>query len=251
MDILIYPSLPSTNSYIKEHASEVPARTMLLALEQTAGRGQRGNSWEAQPGKNLTLSFHFQPVGLPAAEQFLISEAVALAVVDTLGNLGVKAAVKWPNDIYVGPGKICGILIENSLMSREITRCIVGIGLNVNQTEFISDAPNPVSLAGLTGHTYELREIACQLGNRLECRLSLLNTSEGKRDLHARYKESLIWKPGFEYTFKDCACGETFDACFSDIEPSGHLLLAVKGENSPRRYAFKEVAFITTSLPPC
>ncbi|MDE6668417.1 MAG: biotin--[acetyl-CoA-carboxylase] ligase [Muribaculaceae bacterium] len=140
----------STNTWLAQHAAELPHLTMVTAARQIAGRGQRGNSWESEPGANLTFSLLIRPEDMPARSQFSISEATALAVTDLLATYGLTATVKWPNDIYVGDRKICGILIEHAVMGTSIMHSIIGVGLNVNQTRFISDAPNPVSLLQLT-----------------------------------------------------------------------------------------------------
>ena len=140
----------STNTQVTEYPLSEEG-VIVAARCQTGGRGQKGNSWEAQPGKNLTFSAMWKPRGIAAREQFSISEAVALAVVDFLEDAGINAKVKWPNDIYVDDRKICGILIEHSVMGTEISRTIAGVGINVNQREFLSGAPNPVSMASIAG----------------------------------------------------------------------------------------------------
>ncbi|MDE7409349.1 MAG: biotin--[acetyl-CoA-carboxylase] ligase, partial [Muribaculaceae bacterium] len=116
MKILHLDEVDSTNVYIMRNVAELEAPVMVTAYRQTAGQGQRGNSWEAEPGKNLTFSIFYRPVGLPPIAQFSMSEAVSLAVVDFLAGHGIEAKVKWPNDIYVDDRKICGILIRHSVM---------------------------------------------------------------------------------------------------------------------------------------
>ena len=145
MAVLIYRSLPSTNTEVKKpgyrHGDAV------IAKEQTAGRGQRGNRWSSNPGENLTFSLVWEPTFLEAKRQFLLSEAVALALTDTLGEYNIKAKIKWTNDIYVGRKKICGILIEHDLgTDGHLARTIVGIGLNINQKEFFENAPKDTIL---------------------------------------------------------------------------------------------------------
>lgn len=199
-----------------------------MAREQTAGRGQRGNSWEAEPGKNITLSLILRPEQLPAMRQFELSEAVALAVADTVESLGIgHVAVKWPNDIYVGDRKIAGILIENTLSGNLISRSIVGIGLNVNQREFHSDAPNPVSALQLTGREHNVEDLALRMVQRILDRLSLDNHSEYRRRL---WRGTGIWP-------WRTAQGQTFSAAIADVEPDGHLRLS--GNHPP--FAFKEI----------
>ncbi|MDE5927427.1 MAG: biotin--[acetyl-CoA-carboxylase] ligase, partial [Duncaniella sp.] len=147
---IIKDTLPSTSSYLAGIAADAPHGTVVMAREQTAGRGQRGNSWEAEPGCNITLSLLLRPEGLHPARQFVISQAVSLAIADLVSHfVAAPVSIKWPNDIYVDDRKICGILIENTITGTSIDRTIVGIGLNVNQTEFRSDAPNPVSMRQL------------------------------------------------------------------------------------------------------
>lgn len=240
MKIKIFQSLSSTNSYLKDSLSEIEEETMIIALEQTAGRGQRGNSWEAAPGKNLTLSFYFRPVGIKPAAQFVISEAVALAVVDTLNDYGLQANVKWPNDIYVSDKKIAGILIENSILGTLLSWSLVGIGLNVNQTEFFSDAPNPVSMAQLLDCEVSLPETAGKLGKNLDKYLQMLKGDVSRKEIHHRYLSKLWRADGNLHNFQDCATSEKFKARIKDVELTGHLLLE-SDDGAMRRYAFKEV----------
>ncbi len=164
---------PSTNSDPAVLDPEAPHGLVVAAREQTAGRGQRGNTWESGPGLNLSFSIVLRPGDLHAVRQFCISEAVALAVAETveeeLRSNGVDdpVYVKWPNDIYVGDRKICGILIENTVTGTHIDKSVVGIGLNVNQREFHSDAPNPVSIIQLTARETPLQPLLDRLTARL------------------------------------------------------------------------------------
>ena len=219
-------SCPSTS---RELSAEAPHGAALAAREQTAGRGQRGNSWEAEPGKNLTLSLMLRPDGLHASRQFELSEAVALGVADFLDSLGLEGVcVKWPNDIYVGDRKICGILIENTLgSSGAILRAVAGIGVNINQTRFRSDAPNPVSVRQLTGKEYDLEELAEELVARILARLG--------RDNHPEYRRRL-WRGEGEWPWRD-GRGE-FRAAIGEVLPDGRL------ELGGRLYRFKEVSAV-------
>lgn len=262
MKTLWLPEVDSTNTYLKGRLETVGERVMVLARRQTAGRGQRGNSWEAEPGRNVTASFWFRPEGVKAAGQFAISEAVALAIVGALADYGIAAKVKWPNDIYVGDRKICGILIENSVMGDGISHSIVGFGLNVNQQLFLSDAPNPVSMAMLTGREYPLQEIAEALGRHFGEYLGKEERGSGdnigkigdRERLHEEYIASLWRGDGRVYPFRTAAGRELFHARIAGIEPSGHLLLEEEKEGLPvlpaeekgalRRFAFKEVEFL-------
>lgn len=214
----------STNAELGREAAHGEA---VMALTQTTGRGQRGNSWEAEPGLNVTLSVMLRPKELPASRQFEVSEAVCLAVADVVAQLGIKdVKVKWPNDVYVGDRKIAGILIENALgAGGMLARSIAGIGLNVNQTEFRSPAPNPVSLRQLTGQTYDIKAIAERMIKLILARLG--------RDNHKEYRRRL-WRGSGVWPWVT-AEGETFDAAVEDVLPDGRLCL------DGRQFAFKEV----------
>lgn len=160
-DIIWLERVDSTNDEARRHISEIDNLSVVSALEQTKGRGQRGNRWSSQPGENLTFSLVVKDFRIKANEQSAISQTTALSLVDLLSRHEIKARIKWPNDIYAGDEKICGILIENSLKGSEIDWSIIGIGLNVNQTTFPEDLPNPTSMKLCTGNSnpYNTREI--------------------------------------------------------------------------------------------
>ena len=157
-DIIWLQSVDSTNEEAKRHISDIDNLSVLSALEQTAGRGQRGNSWTSAPGENLmfsiVLKYSCDPIApghgllkpLHARDQFVLNEIASLSVVDFLSRHGISAMIKWPNDIYVDEKKICGILIENSFRGKSISSSIIGIGLNINQRNFNVNLPNPTSL---------------------------------------------------------------------------------------------------------
>lgn len=239
MEILWIEEAESTNSYLKEKAGEIAPMTMVCARRQTAGRGQRGNSWESEPGKNLTFSFLTGDLPIRASQQFAASEAAALAVVAALEDFGIKAKVKWPNDIYVGDGKISGILIENSILGSSISRCIVGVGLNVNQTVFLSEAPNPVSMADIARREFELDFVAVSLAAHFERFFGMLVSPES---LHREYLERLWRHDGVDYPYREVSTGEHFLASIADVEPGGRLVLRSAG--TERKYSFKEIEFL-------
>lgn len=246
MRIIELQSADSTNSWLAAHSKELEPPCLVYAIEQTAGRGQRGNSWESEPGKNLTASVMMVPEGVEASRQFVISEAIALAVVDFLADCGVVAKVKWPNDIYVGDKKICGILIEHSLLGTAITRTIAGIGININQREFQSDAPNPVSLQQLTGKERDIAEMACLLADKIEARMHAVRREALSGDYGAIHAEFLrrLWRGDREYyPFRDAKRGEIISALIVDIAPDGILTLQTP-EGELRRFAFKEIEFM-------
>ncbi len=240
----------STNSWTSRNADRLNSLTLVEARHQTKGRGQRGNRWESEPGKNLTVSLLWKAAGrVRPAEQFAISEAAALAVADCVERYGIRnVKVKWPNDIYAGDKKISGILIEHAVYGSDLRHSVIGIGLNVNQEHFLSDAPNPVSLRQLRGTPLPLEEVRVTLAGNLACRLESLTAfhdelSAGENSLHREFKKRL-WRG--DGNFHDFALpdGTRFQARISDIEPAGFLLLEEKQSGRIRRFAFKEVSFI-------
>ena len=227
-------------------AADVEHGTVVLAREQNAGRGQRGNTWEAEPGKNITMSMLLKPVHIHPKYMHLISEIISLSIIKVLRHYIEPScgmvSIKWPNDIYVDNKKICGILVENAIMSDSIAHSVVGIGLNVNQREFRSDAPNPVSMCLLTGKVLSVDELAREL-----CAEIMLNMSECLADeaiinqTHALYQKNLWRKEGYHmYATPDGRC---FKARILAVEKTG--MLSLEEENGVRRdLAFKEVAAV-------
>lgn len=236
----------STNSHLSRLAAHLPDATVLYTHRQTAGRGQKGNSWEAEPGKNITLSLLIKQPDVAVRDQFLISEATSLAVVDVVGEMGVHATVKWPNDIYFGDKKLGGILIEHSLSGNAIAHTIVGLGLNVNQTVFVSDAPNPVSLAQLTGTEYDLDTIMRQLGERIT-KFCHFGSNDERQALHTRYLSRLYRNDGCEHPFA-LPDGTTFMATIVDVGRDGMLTLKHSNDGTTHQYAFKQVKHIINNV---
>ena len=157
-----YHFVPQTTSTNDEARDPRYSHGDMIRTEfQTAGRGQRGHVWTSPRGENLIVSIVWEPVFLPASQQFLISEAVSLALVDTMALYGIEASIKWTNDIYVGDRKLVGTLIENNLSGGNIARSIPGIGINVNQTEFDPSLPNPCSMRQI------LSRVSCSIVWRL------------------------------------------------------------------------------------
>lgn len=143
-----FDTLDSTNDEARRRMNDIDNLSVLSAENQTAGRGQRGNSWKSNAGENLMFSvvLKFREQSLQAYDQFAVSEIAALSVVDFLSEYGIVTQIKWPNDIYAGTRKICGILVENAVRGEWLASSIVGIGLNVNQRNFDISLPNPTSM---------------------------------------------------------------------------------------------------------
>ena len=235
------PETHSTNQHIHKISNETPlaSGSIVLADFQTAGRGISGSSWESEAGKNLTFSIIYYPVDAPANRPFVISEMAALSVKYTLDKYIPNVTVKWPNDIYCGDKKITGILIENTLLQKKITQSIIGIGINVNQTFFKSDAPNPVSMTQITGAEYDCMTILNDFRSIFEEQSDRLNNRKFA-PIHSDYLNALYRKSGF-HLFRDNK--GVFKAVIYDIEPTGHLLLEREDETISR-YDFKEVYYL-------
>ncbi len=254
MNIIRIKETESTNTLMKEMPGIVHG-SVIAAYSQTAGRGQRGNSWEAEPGKNLTFSLLLEPEHIPARRQFAISRSVALAICDCLRhwlrNHADEIAIKWPNDIYVGNRKICGILIENSLQADRICRTVVGIGLNVNQTVFRSDAPNPVSMAQLAGFEFDLDTLLDDLATTILSYFNAEECSEGTAS-EREYAERLWRRTGYHRFKRTKDKGqrsvtvdeeEIFEARIVGVDPMGMLTLE-RRDSTRSTFAFKEIQFL-------
>ncbi|MDR2764579.1 MAG: biotin--[acetyl-CoA-carboxylase] ligase [Tannerella sp.] len=230
----------STNREMRTRAAgELTSESVVMAGFQTAGRGQSGASWESEAGRNLTCSLLYCPVQLSAAQSFVLAEMAALSVKHILDRHVLAVTVKWPNDLYWMSGKVGGILIENEIDGDRITRSIIGIGLNLNQKSFHSDAPNPLSLSQITGLRYDPKDMLKQLRVEFHQLVELLE-SDGQEKIHREYVKAQYRKNGF-YLYEDA--GGRFEARLREIEPSGHLLLE-RRDGAVSRYAFKEVRHV-------
>ena len=213
---------------------------MVTADFQTAGRGQGKNTWEAEDKKNLLLAFRFYPTAVKAVDQFLLLQCISLAVVSTIEKYNRKdVKIKWPNDIYCGDKKICGILIEHDLCGAYLTETRCGIGINVNQRQFLSPAPNPVSIFQFFGKEVDRATV---LRNFIQAFLKEYNLllNSGNESITKRYLAKLYRSSGW-YPYRDVA-GE-FEARLLGVEEDGRLILLDRAGRT-RTYAHKEVEFI-------
>ena len=180
-DIIWLERVDSTNDEARRHISEIDNLSVVSALEQTKGRGQHGNTWLSMPGENLTFSLIVKDFRIKANEQSAISQATALSLTKILGRYGIEARIKWPNDIYAGDNKLCGILIENSLKGMEIDWSIIGIGLNVNQRDFYITLPDATSIALLKDNTKDPAHDELDLDTCLEEFMDIFTRALQKR----------------------------------------------------------------------
>ena len=213
---------------------------------QTAGRGQRGHEWHSRKGENLTFSVVLEPTFVPIAEQFAVSEVVALSLVDMLAEYGIEARIKWTNDIYVGDRKLVGILIEHSLATSTLRRTIVGIGINVNQTEFDASLPNPVSMAQLLDTELNVEDVLQRFLAHLQRNYEVLREMQNAKCrmqnvLHERYN-ALLYRLNEYHTYA-LPSGERFEAKILGTASNGALRLEDK-QGKIKDYLFKEVEFV-------
>ena len=223
------------NRWLREYEppTDAPGQPLVVWADyQTAGKGQGTNRWESERDKNLLFSILYHPLHIQANRQFTISMAISLAIVDALEQQIGDVCIKWPNDIYWRNAKIGGILIENRLLGQTIKDSVIGVGLNVNQRQFKSDAPNPISLWQIHGHETDRGALLDTILERF--------TYYNNKELRQQYVSKLYRRKGFH---PYCDQDGTFMAEFKDVEDDGHLILC-REDGSLSRYAFKEVQFI-------
>ncbi|MBR4065920.1 MAG: biotin--[Bacteroidaceae bacterium] len=234
----------STNCYVRNEADNLWVSgkdiVAVTARHQTAGRGQRGNVWQSHNGCNLLMSILVRPGNsLEVKNQFLISQAVAVSIHTAMKCYGIETRLKWPNDIYVGNRKLAGILVELDYSGAFVEQAIIGVGLNVNQTEFPPMDKVPVSMKMLLGRDIPvenvLNDVLCNFSNCYsEARWGC------KEAIPAEYRELLL---GFGEQREYVDAGGVFMAVIEGVEPTGHLLLR-RSDGTLSRYAFNEVEML-------
>lgn len=218
----------STNTLLKQLAAEGNPPDFIYAGYQTAGRGQTGNGWESEADKNLLCSILLPP----NKNLYFLNIAVGVAIIRLIGE---EFTIKWPNDIYWQDKKLAGILVENAIVGSEVKFSIAGIGLNVNQTQFKSDAPNPVSLKQITGKEYNIDRLMNLLLEEVQ---KVLN--EPEETIWSEYKAHLYRREGF-WPFEDK--NGRFEAAIQDVLPTGEIVLKDKN-GQIRQYEFKQIKYI-------
>ena len=237
----------STNDYLRLHPDIVTLRTDF----QTSGRGQAGNHWESEPGKNLLFSTRLKEIGLAATDQWFINMLVAVALYETLNTklstLNSTLTIKWPNDLYYGDKKLAGVLIENTLLGTRIADSIIGIGLNLNQTEWHSDAPNPISLKQITGEDYDPDDIMNMLLTTLAQLMPNMNRIRSDYMQHLYRREGFYWWEEREVstmpTMNGTRTEQSFEAQIVDITSQGELVLQTHNQDI-KTYNFKQIKYI-------
>jgi BirA family biotin operon repressor/biotin-[acetyl-CoA-carboxylase] ligase len=242
----------STSTLLREqYSDELPHLYTIRTDFQTAGRGQAGNAWESEESKNLLFSALLRYEGILAAEQWRLSMLVAVALWDTLANYlsPEQLTIKWPNDIYFGDKKLVGILIENCLAGKYVGYTIAGIGVNVNQTRWLSNAPNPISMMEITGKQYDVERLMNEWISSMKS--WELRTTE---EIKATYMQHLYRRNGWhEYVEREVSIAPTaiaqkgiedaFLAQIVNITELGELLLRLQN-NEKKKYHFKQIRFV-------
>ena len=240
-NIVVLSETDSTNNYANRQlsVSEVPDGTVFLAHHQKNGKGQINNRWESEAGKNLTFSLVLKPFFMEITDQFMLSKVITLGIYSVLKEYAGQLKIKWPNDIYAGDKKLGGILIENSIMSGRITNSVIGIGLNINQEKFVSNAPNPVSLKQLTGKDYDLMKLLSQIIKSINTFYELLKNGNFT-EINQLFVDKL-YRFGEKFRYR---CGDTeFTGRITGVNEIGQLMITDERGNE-RQFHFKEVEFI-------
>lgn len=223
MTIHYFDTLDSTNNYCKLLDPKTVEEFMVVcACCQTAGIGQQGNVWVSEPYKNLTFSIILKPSFLLASEQYLLTMMLAVATADAVASLlsDYSVSIKWPNDIYVGERKICGILTTNRIHDSHITQSICGIGLNVNQTNFPEWLPNPTSLKALSGNDFDIDNILKAVLSSIDKYYQLLK--EDHDEIRHLYL-SRLFRKGIQASYE--YLGIKIEATITGVDRFGHLQL--------------------------
>ena len=233
----------STNNFLKQLASNskpVIEGTVIMAENQTAGRGQQQNGWHAEAGKNLTFSLLLKPSFLPVTQQFDLVRAVSLGVFDALHPLlGDGLKIKWPNDIYYGNRKLGGMLIENMIQGGQIKNAIVGIGLNINQEKFPDYLPNATSVRQILQQDYDLKTLLSDICHHIEA--YYLNLKAGKTlFVRETYLTRLYWL-NEQKKFKSKQ-GQ-FAGTIKSVRDNG-ILVVENNNHEELEFSLKEIEFV-------
>ncbi len=243
MKVVKLDAINSTNIFLKRLSKndETANWTIVTAEHQTLGRGQMDTKWESEKGKNLVCSILVRFDTLKAQDQFYLNCAVSLSIYDALNKFSIpNLSIKWPNDIMSGSKKVCGILIENSLLKDEISNSIIGIGLNVNQDNFSKELPKAISMKQILGVTCDRDKILEQLVFSLQQQMKLLQQKNFDL-LHENY-EKILFQNGAMRVYENLQ-NEKFMGKILGITKNGALL--VEQENDViKQYNFKEIVFL-------
>lgn len=231
----------STNNYANRQIREssVHEGTVFLAYDQTAGRGQQKNTWESAPGENLVFSIVLAPEFLEIRDQFMLSKVVTLGIYSALNKYVVDLKIKWPNDIYAGNKKLGGILIENSIMNGLLRKSVIGVGINVNQEVFYSNAPNPVSLKMLTKEHWDCDLVLSEILSGIDWYYKLLKNKEFV-GINREF-ESVLFRMNEIHSYR--TDDDEFQGEILGVNGIGQLIIR-KTDGQLLEFHFKEVEFL-------
>ncbi|MEC3880020.1 biotin--[acetyl-CoA-carboxylase] ligase [Parapedobacter sp. 10938] len=242
-NVITLQRVPSTNDYLKEVLSKstpLPEGTVIMAVDQYGGRGQKGTAWQSEPGKNLTVSVLLTPIFLDPKQQFVLTAAISLAVVRWLESLThVDVKIKWPNDLYVGDRKIGGILIENSLKGKVWKTAVVGIGINVNQTSFPPEIEKrTTSVKQILHSDCDVSELLPDLCKHIDREYLMLKSGRFKTILDD-YKRRLYGRDELRPYLVD---GINVSGVLRGVSETGRLQIDFDGHRVD--FDIKEIAFV-------
>lgn len=242
MRIIKLNAIDSTNSYLKQLCIKEPIEdnTIVVANYQTLGRGQMGTTWVSEDSKNLMFSMFKDVSFLSVEENFYISMAISLSIIKALEQLTIpKLHIKWPNDILSENHKICGVLIENVIKHNKLKASIIGVGLNINQTDF-KELPKASSMHLLTGRFFNLDEVLLAITENVSYYFNLLK--DGKQQLVKDLYESFLFRKDKPSTFKD-AEGLLFSGFIKSVSNTGNLQVLLE-DNLIKEFDLKEITLL-------
>ena len=250
MKIFHFDEINSTNVWLYDKMAENAdiSDMVAVAAHQTAGRGMDKNRWESEAGKNLLFSIALNVKFLEAENQFKISQAVSVAIVETLSQYvdNQQLFIKWPNDIYFGDKKLVGMLIQNTIEGQMMGTTIIGIGLNVNQLQFSKDIPNPISLKMITGKDFDLENLLNSLITNIKNAVESLRSEKNREDINSKYISKLYrYQKWAEFVYQN----QVKTLIITGFDKYGRLLLHDK-EGAEIVCDVKELQFCQPSCPP-
>ncbi len=239
--IITLDSINSTNTYANQLSIEkkLVSGTVIIAHNQTAGKGMHGNKWESQEGKNLTFSILLFPEDLRADHQFMLSKVISLGIIDYLKPYGSGFSIKWPNDIYFIDRKIAGILIENSVQGSYLSESIIGIGLNINQQYFSKETNNPVSLSTIAHKQFNIEDELEKLLESLNKTYENLNQKK-YLEINDHYLNNLY---RFNQVENFTSEGEIFKGKIAGVTAFGQLQVELS-DGTIKAFGFKEIEYM-------
>jgi len=244
MKIVKLHTTTSTNTYFKEWIQKnTPENFMIIATdEQTHGRGQRGNFWVSESGKNLTFSIFIKLDQFKIDRQFELNQAISLSLLAVLKNYIPSIKIKWPNDIMAEKLKIGGILFENTVSKSIIKNSIIGIGINVNQTKFSKELPNASSLINITDKNFELEVLLKEMQHSIRKHILLLENNPRNFFNQAYLEKLYLWKKNVPYEDMN---GKSFEGKIIGISMQGKLQVELNKTKDVKEFDFKEIKFLS------